>query len=184
MTTQKAAFNAAVDDTLGACLNVSNQRGGEYQDTWALENMVTTFLDATLRDLHIVNLTAEEKRLLIVAALVDVKDSRMLGPWKEDTVDDGINYRAAYRAWRSAYTPAVIDFPIESVNWDAVEPWLAPYRRTTELDNIKVSEPCSCGLGDDGCDTYCGLNNGETCGCPRAVGKVDTVGSVLGYAPF
>jgi len=45
----------------------------------------------------------EYKRLLMVAALCDAKDSRMSGPWKADTIDDGINYRGAFAAWRDEY---------------------------------------------------------------------------------
>jgi hypothetical protein len=72
------AFNAAADATLSRAQAVHTQRGGEYSDSWAIDNMVTTFLDATLRDLG-------------VAA------------WKLDTVEDGINYRAAFATWREEY---------------------------------------------------------------------------------
>jgi hypothetical protein len=107
------AFNEAVDKTLHRCLSISDQRGGEYQDTWSLDNEVTIFLDATLRaigigpggpgPLAIEPYTPEEKRLLIVASLIDVKLSRMLGPWKQDTIDDTVNYLGAYASWREAY---------------------------------------------------------------------------------
>lgn len=102
--TQQPAFNAAADTTLKRAAAISNQRGGEYLDSWSLDNMITTFFDATLRALGVPGLPAEAKRLLIVAALIDIKDSRMLGPWKEDTVDDGINYRAAYATWRQMWS--------------------------------------------------------------------------------
>jgi hypothetical protein len=39
----------------------------------------------------------------MVASLIDVKDSRMSGPWKLDTVDDSINYRGAFATWREEY---------------------------------------------------------------------------------
>lgn len=100
---QQPAFNSAADATLRRAAAISNQRGGEYLDSWALDNMITTFFDATLRALGVSDLSREAKRLLIVAALIDIKDSRMLGPWKEDTVDDGINYRAAYATWRQSW---------------------------------------------------------------------------------
>jgi hypothetical protein len=32
-----------------------------------------------------------------------MKDSRMIGPWKADSVDDGLAYRAAFREWRECY---------------------------------------------------------------------------------
>lgn len=98
----KPAFNSAVDDVLSKCATISNTRGQEYQDTWHLDNQITTFLDATLRDFG-VTLSKEQKRLLLVAALIDVKDSRMLGPFKSDTIVDSINYRAAYVRWRQDY---------------------------------------------------------------------------------
>ena len=106
---QQPAFNAAADTTLRRAAAISNQRGGEYLDSWALDNMITTFFDATLRALNVPGLSAEAKRLLIVAALIDIKDSRMLGPWKEDTVDDGINYRAAYATWRASWSATPTD---------------------------------------------------------------------------
>lgn len=100
---EQPAFNAAADKTLRRAQAISNQRGEEYLDSWALDNMVTTFFDATLRRLGVCGLSREACRLLIVAALIDIKDSRMPGPWKEDTVDDGINYRAAYASWRQEF---------------------------------------------------------------------------------
>jgi hypothetical protein len=113
-TVSTHAFNRAVDSTLNRCLLISNQRGGEYQDTWSEANLRTAFLDATLRgiseqqghhgtDVELIALTPAEKRLLIVAAMVDVKLSRMIGPWKDDTVLDAINYLAAYAAWMGEY---------------------------------------------------------------------------------
>lgn len=100
-------FNRAGNATLERCTAVSNQRGTEYLDTWALENQITTFTVATLRailgDELTSGLTGDELRLIKNAALIDVKDERMLGGFKEDTIDDGINYRAAYCTWRQSY---------------------------------------------------------------------------------
>jgi hypothetical protein len=113
----KAIFNAAVDHVLGDCLATSNQRGDEYQDTWALENQVTTFLDATLRDFG-TKLSPEQTRLVMLAALIDVKDSRMIGPFKMDTLVDGINYRACYAHLRELYEIAnrIEVTPLESTS--------------------------------------------------------------------
>ena|ERR1700687_2716032 len=98
------AFNTAVDATLSDAKAVSDERGGQYLDTWALENVVTTYLDAALRVMaRDIILSKEEKRLLIVAALVDVKASRMLGPYKADSVIDAVNYMAAFASWMKAY---------------------------------------------------------------------------------
>ena len=102
-TQQKAVFNAAAADVLDECAAICEQRGGEYQDSWHLDNQVTTFVDHVLRCLSISNVTKEEKRLLIMAALVDVKDSRMQGPFKRDTIVDGVNYRAAFGSLMKQY---------------------------------------------------------------------------------
>lgn len=104
----KPAFNAAVDSTLGRALMVSNERGGEYGDTWALENQQTRFLDMVLNEIDSTafstkTLSREEKRLIMVACLCDVKVSRMLGGFKGDTLDDLINYSAALRGWLADY---------------------------------------------------------------------------------
>lgn len=100
----KAVFNSAVDRTLAECQGISNQRGGEYLDSWALENQCTAYFDHVwnliwkyelgLADKG-VPLTAQAKRLLIMASLCDVKISRLLGPYKRDTFIDHINYEAA-----------------------------------------------------------------------------------------
>jgi len=102
----KPAFNAAVDSTLHGALEISNERGTEYGDTWALENQHTPFLDAVLNELRHpdpCDWTNEEKRLIVIAALCDVKISRLLGGYKADTLDDLINYVAALRAWMAEY---------------------------------------------------------------------------------
>jgi hypothetical protein len=103
----KHAFNAALDTTFERCGGVSNQRAGEYRDSWLPENMITTFLDHTLVAILGTDIagriTRTEKRLLNAATMVDLKDSRMIGPWKQDTVDDGINYRGAYAEWMERY---------------------------------------------------------------------------------
>jgi hypothetical protein len=95
-------FNQAVLNILQRSLAISSDRVSEYVDSWALENMVTTFLDATLKRLGI-TLTEEEKRLIKSACMVDIKDDRMMGPWKPDNIIDGINYRAFYAEIRQQY---------------------------------------------------------------------------------
>ena len=100
---KKHAFNAASETTLRRSLDISDQRGGEYQDSWHVDNQVTTFIDHVLKLPVVAGHEREYKRLLMAAALIDVKDSRMGGPWKLDTVDDGINYRGAFASWREEY---------------------------------------------------------------------------------
>ena len=106
----KHTFNRAVDAAFAASQSISNQRGGEYQDSWATENQSTHFLDATLRlidgteDLYALgDISKEAKRLLMIASLCDVKVSRMLGSWKDDTYDDLLNYLAAYTTLAKEY---------------------------------------------------------------------------------
>jgi hypothetical protein len=98
----KAAFNAAVDDVLGSAIAVSNQRGATYSDSWKLENVKTTFLDAVLRETE-GDEGVEAKRLMIVASLCDVKVSRFGGTWHDDNGIDLINYMAALTKWMRDY---------------------------------------------------------------------------------
>lgn len=100
---KKHAFNAACENTLRRSLAISDQRGGEYQDSWHVDNQVTTFIEHVLRLPIVPGREREYRRLIAVASLVDVKDSRMGGPWKLDTVDDGVNYRGAFATWREEY---------------------------------------------------------------------------------
>lgn len=100
----KPTFELGADATIEKVQATYKQRGGEYADSWHTENLVTTFLDATLRRMNVdVGLGKEEKRLILLAALIDVKDSRMGGPWKEDSVVDGIAYRALYANLMETY---------------------------------------------------------------------------------
>lgn len=91
----KQTFEAAMDRVLGECLDIANQRGAEYADSWHLDNIVTTFTAMALRKFGVA-LTKEQLRIVLCAALVDVKDQRLASgaPYKRDTVVDGINYRA------------------------------------------------------------------------------------------
>jgi hypothetical protein len=106
-----AAFNAAVNETLDRAREVSDTRGLEYGDTWALANQFTPFSDSVenlddplVRGWHrVAEQSVELKRLKLIAGLIDVKISRMRGPWKADTVEDLINYLAAFRTWRDEF---------------------------------------------------------------------------------
>lgn len=99
-----AEFNCAADATIDRVRAIYAQRGEEYADSWALANVSAPFVRATLRDAFgVEDADPEALRLLLVAALVDVKDSRMIGPWKRDSVDDGIAYRAAFCTMREEF---------------------------------------------------------------------------------
>ena len=102
MNETRPIFERTADATLDEVRGIYAQRGGEYADSWALPNMVATFTQHTLAAFG-VNLTDEQIRLLVMAALIDVKDSRLAGPWKADSVVDGIAYRAAYTQLRVEY---------------------------------------------------------------------------------
>jgi len=97
------AFPSAARATMDKCSAVFAQREGEYKDTWALENQVTTMLDHVLKVIGMDGICKEEKRLILVAALCDVKDSRMIGDYKEDSHLDAINYRMTLAKWLDDY---------------------------------------------------------------------------------
>lgn len=105
-----AAFNDACVTTLkDKCLPVCEQRGVEYQDSWALDNLKTPFFDqawAAATGTAANFLSKEEKRLLVIAALCDVKVSRLVGAFKSDTYEDLINYVATLRTWFEQYVAA------------------------------------------------------------------------------
>lgn len=87
-------FNRACRMVLEDALKTQAQRGNEYGDSWAIENMNPIFLRALMKELGY-GLSPSELRLVMLAALVDVKDSRIAnGNLKEDSVIDGLNYRA------------------------------------------------------------------------------------------
>lgn len=87
-------FNRAALTTIGRATTICNQRADEYKDSWDLANLRMVFLDAIL-DRFGVNLSPEQKRLVIMSSLCDVKLSRVAGPFKTDTYDDNINYTGA-----------------------------------------------------------------------------------------
>lgn len=101
--TQRNTFQRAVSVTLKECQEIIQQRGTEYLDSWAIENLRMPFLDHTLAALKGHEGTPEGKRLIATATLCDIKLARLLGPWKRDTVVDLINYAAAYAALRDVY---------------------------------------------------------------------------------
>lgn len=103
-------FNRAAERTIADAMAISNQRAGEYHDSWSLENLRTSFLDNLLRDFPVCpkgmnnpNIDKEYKRLIVMASMVDIKVSRMGGGWKKDTSIDLINYTAAYCELREQF---------------------------------------------------------------------------------
>jgi hypothetical protein len=106
---RKATFERCAGAMLAEVSEIFTQRGQEYSDTWATKNQVSTFTRQTLRDVFGIDvkaIDATQIRLLLAAALVDVKDSRMLGPHKRDTHIDGVAYRALYAQLREEWEQA------------------------------------------------------------------------------
>lgn len=98
-------FESGANKTLETVKATYSQRGQEYADSWDLAYMVSTFTRSTLAAFGI-TLTDEQIRLLQCASLVDIKDSRMIGPWKADSAVDGIAYRSLYTTLRDEYEAA------------------------------------------------------------------------------
>jgi hypothetical protein len=115
-----AVFEDGINVILGEGVAIATQRGGEYADSWHLDNLVTTFTANTLSSFG-VSLSPRQLRLVLLAALIDVKDSRMVGPYKEDTVIDGINYRAVF-----AYLRRQLDRSMEPAPTSTKKPCAFP----------------------------------------------------------
>lgn len=101
----KPTFERCADTTLEKVRATYAERGQEYADSWSEECLVTTFTAATLRAFGL-ELSPEQMRLLQAAALVDVKDSRMAGAFKADSVIDGVAYRACWLTLMEEYERA------------------------------------------------------------------------------
>lgn len=97
-------FEAAAEAVLNECQAIATQRGGDYADSWRLDNLQAPLTRSTL-DSFGVRLEPEQIRLLLMSALVDVKISRITagGPFKRDSYVDGINYLAALCQLRQEY---------------------------------------------------------------------------------
>ena len=131
-------FESSAGPILKECLELSTTRGASYSDSWSLENQVSTLTTATL-DRFGITLEPEQIRLLQLASLADVKDSRIVagGPFKRDSVADGINYRAAYCTLREEYEA-------DDVRWAAgptPTPASNPAQVRTVTHNINVNIP-------------------------------------------
>ena len=97
------AFNSAVNETLSEVQAISDERGSDYGDTWALENQVEVFADHVAKLPKHPDFDREWRRLRRCAALIDTKLSRLLGGWKHDHGIDLQAYIAAFTRWRDEY---------------------------------------------------------------------------------
>lgn len=101
----KHTFNKAADTTIDRAAKISNQRAGEYHDSWSVDQLHTPYLDNLLRDFPTAPpvFARQYKRLIVMASMIDIKISRMGGGWKDDTCIDLINYVAAYCQLRNEF---------------------------------------------------------------------------------
>lgn len=84
-------FESHVKSTLDRCTSIFNERGGQYGDTWAHCQFLA--MRAVARKLGAA-IPEDTFRALAAAALFDTKYQRLEGGYKQDTIDDGINYGA------------------------------------------------------------------------------------------
>lgn len=98
----KMTFERCADAALDKVHAIYAQRGGEYQDSWATGNSCFAVTKATLKRFGI-ELSADQMRLIQLASLIDVKDSRLQGPWTPDSIVDGLAYRAVYLTLREEF---------------------------------------------------------------------------------
>lgn len=108
----KPTFERNADATLEEVRSTYAERGEQYADSWHPDNMVVTFTRETLARFGI-TLDLEQIRLLQAAALIDIKDSRIGGGWKKDSVVDSIAYRACYTNLRDEYEQAHPPNPLQ-----------------------------------------------------------------------
>lgn len=101
----KPTFERCADATLDEVRGIYAERGAQYADTWSPENNARHFTKEAFEMLDGLHkpFDAQDARLLQLAALIDVKISRMTGGFKSDTVVDLIAYLATYKTLREEY---------------------------------------------------------------------------------
>lgn len=85
-------FDSLVAKRLNKTIEIAKERGDQYGDT--LKNCQWLKVRAVVRKVLQIPITPAEARLLAIAGLCDVKYQRFEGGYKEDHLDDGINYDA------------------------------------------------------------------------------------------
>jgi hypothetical protein len=85
-------FNSACKKRLNKAIEIVDQRGQQYGDT--LRDCQWLIMRATIEDLFASCriFGAGCLRALAIAGLCDIKYQRVQGGYKEDNIDDGINY--------------------------------------------------------------------------------------------
>ena len=82
-------FGQYTTATLDRCKAVFEERAGQYSDT--MKECQWLLMQAIADDLGI-DIPPDCFRVLAIAGLVDIKYTRLLGGYKQDTIEDGINY--------------------------------------------------------------------------------------------
>jgi hypothetical protein len=78
--------------TLQEAISVQEERGAQYGDTWL--NCQFLILKSVFKRGGLQTPTQDECRAIASAVLCDMKYQRFEGGYKEDNIDDGINYQA------------------------------------------------------------------------------------------
>ena len=85
-------FDTLVEKRLNKTIEIARERGDQYGDT--LKNCQWLKVRAVFQKVTGRAMSARFARLLAMAALGDIKYQRFEGGYKEDHLDDGINYDA------------------------------------------------------------------------------------------
>lgn len=92
---KKALFDEFCCRRLQKTLAVCEERGNQYGDTWReCQFLILKSVFEKIFPNIEPAISQAEMRALACAALVDIKYIRFLGGYKEDNLDDGINYMA------------------------------------------------------------------------------------------
>ena len=89
---KKPKFESNADATLDRVRATYSQRGSEYADTWGTCRFLK--MKAVAKELGS-KIDERHYRALATAAFCDMKDERMSGGWKDDSMVDGIAYDAS-----------------------------------------------------------------------------------------
>lgn len=84
-------FEEYSQKTLREAIDVQNERGNQYGDTWLNSQFLIT--RSVFRALNMSEPTIAQCRAIAAAVLSDTKYQRFEGGYKADNIDDGINYQ-------------------------------------------------------------------------------------------
>jgi hypothetical protein len=83
-------FNSACKARLNKAIEIVDQRDHQYGDTW--RDCQWLIMGSVFEELYGWRLNRSELRVLADAAYCDMKYQRFQGGYREDNIDDGINY--------------------------------------------------------------------------------------------